>query len=154
MGLLPSLEIVSLAALTPCSLALTLRLSIRLPSVYSSCSPSLSSSLPLPLFTLSLSLFFSPFANSTNKCSAVLLIAFPIPLLFSRVPCSTTRNLFSRTRALRILQPADHIITLFIKPTATATIQSSSPPPSACRATLPSREGAEFDPLDSTSSSF
>lgn len=39
---------------------------------------------PLSPFTLSLSLFFSPFANSTNKCFAVLLIAFPVLLLFSR----------------------------------------------------------------------
>ena len=101
MGLLPSLEIVSLTAPTTCSLALTLHLSIRLPSVYSSCSPSPSSSFLFSPFTLSLSLFFSPFANSTNKCSAVLLIAFPVPLLFPRVPCSTTLLVIS-SRGLKL----------------------------------------------------
>ena len=100
MGLLPSLEIVSLAASTTCSLDLILHLSIRLPSVYS-CSPSPSSSLLFSPFTLSLSLFFSPFANSTNKCSAVLLIAFPVPLLFPRVPCSTTLLVIS-SRGLKL----------------------------------------------------
>lgn len=59
-------------------------------------------------------------------------IPYPLPFLSHTLFHHSICNL-SRARALRILQPADHIITLFIKPTATVTIQSSSSPLSACR---------------------
>ncbi|KAL0111509.1 hypothetical protein PUN28_013007 [Cardiocondyla obscurior] len=41
-------------------------------------------------YPISFLFFCSPFANSGNKCLAVLLIAFPALLLFYRAPCSTT----------------------------------------------------------------
>lgn len=114
---------------------------------------------PLSLLSLLLCLAFSPRSRELHEQvlrSSPYRIPRPSPFLSRTMFHHSICNLFSRTRALRILQPADHIITLFIKPTATATIQSSSPPLSACRAYRAafSRGGAVFDPLDSTSSSF
>lgn len=94
-------------------------------------------SLSLSLLSLLLCLAFSPRSRELHEQvlrSSPYRIPRPSPFLSRTMFHHSIRNLFSRTRALRILQPADHIITLFIKPTATATIQSSSPPLSACRA--------------------
>lgn len=94
-------------------------------------------SLSFSLLSLLLCLAFSPRSRELHEQvlrSSPYRIPRPSPFLSRTMFHHSIRNLFSRTRALRILQPADHIITLFIKPTATATIQSSSPPRSAYRA--------------------
>lgn len=94
---------------------------------------SLSFVVPSPLYSYSVSLFL-PIRELHEQVlrSSPYRIPCPPPFLSHTMFHHSICNL-SRARALRILQPADHIITLFIKPTATATIQSSSPPLSACR---------------------
>jgi len=93
---------------------------------------SLSFVFPSPLSFYPISLFLSiRELHEQVLCSSSYRVPCP-SLFFSRTMFHhSTRNLSSRAQALRILQPADHIITLFIKPTAIATIQSSSPPLSA-----------------------
>lgn len=90
----------------------------------------LSLSFVFPSLLPFLYLSFSPHSRTLRTSAPQFSLSRSLSLLHTMFHHST-RNLFSRAQALRILQPADHIITLFIKPTATATIQSSSPPLSA-----------------------
>jgi len=116
----------------PHSLLLTLHLSIRLPSVYSSCSPSftlvtpffLCFFLPFPRLSLSPPLSLSFLRHATPR--EQVLCSFSLSL----VSCPFVSSCAHRSHhcvpsrgpsSLRLLQPADHITALFIKASAIAT---------------------------------
>jgi len=157
VGSPPAVEVISLGTPKPRSLLLALHLSIRLPSVYSSCSPSFTLVtpfffcffLPFPRFSLplslSLSLSLSLFPSPRKLCEQVLcsfsLSLVPCPFVSSCAHRSHHCSKLCGSSSLRLLlQPAHHITALFIKASAIATATNRPPLNVTCPVTLASRE--------------